>query len=111
MSATTNPLQHRGQAEHTRLRFSRIALAVVAGLSGAQALQAQDPSLDEVLVTGTRIQASGMTTPTPVHVRNRRRAPVDGARYARRGHGPTPAVLRQHHDGEHGRLLHDARRR
>ena len=67
MSATTNPLRHRGHAGHTRLRFSRIAMAVVAGLSGAQALHAQDPLLEEVLVTGSRIQASGMTTPTPVN--------------------------------------------
>jgi outer membrane receptor protein involved in Fe transport len=55
MSTTTNPV----------FAVSRLAVAVIMALTGFRAVNAQNAP-EEVVVTGTRIQTSGMTTPTPV---------------------------------------------
>lgn len=45
-----------------------IALALCTGFAGGVAAQDQPGALEEVTVTGSRIRASGMNTPTPVTV-------------------------------------------
>ena len=55
-----------------RLAFSVVGAASSAALS-AQAAASAEPSLEEITVTGTRIQQDGITAPTPVTV-------VDAAR-------------------------------
>src|SRR5690606_35001165 len=47
-----------------------IAAALAAGAAGSAAAQESDP-LEEVTVTGSRIQRSGFESPTPVTVINR----------------------------------------
>jgi len=54
------------------LRFSLLMSAATAAVMAASAASAQDnvqaQALEEIVVTGTRLQASGFTTPTPVTV-------------------------------------------
>lgn len=54
----------RAPAARTRLRLAVAAALGVAPLAG----HAQDSTVEEVVVTGTRIERTGMQTPTPVTV-------------------------------------------
>src|SRR5690606_36221576 len=52
-------------------RRSRLPLAIVLALGGAESINAQDEpgaALEEVVVTGSRIRTSGMDMPNPVTV-------------------------------------------
>ncbi len=44
----------------------KLALSIMLAMAGSQAVMAQDDTLEEITVTGSRIERSGMTTPTPV---------------------------------------------
>lgn len=51
-------------------RKTRISLAIAAALGAAPSVLLAQSAIEEVIVTGTRIQQTGMQTPTPVTVVN-----------------------------------------